>query len=131
MIDTSIDRTSFGHHDAVATKPIRRDIPRSERFGVIVPNSCMSPRFNPGDMLIVERTTVPRSDEDVLVEVAGRDSSSEVILGRLTSCSDGKIILRHLNPGRTVKLPRYRIRNIYAIIGCEFANRRIRRRVAA
>jgi hypothetical protein len=117
MLGTSIDRTSFGH---------------TERFDVIVPNACMSPRFNPGDMLIIEKTAVPRIGEDVLIEIPGAAAGlSDMILGRLVNSSKHEIVLRQFNPSRTVTVPTCRVRNIYPIIGCEFADRRIRRRVTA
>ncbi len=90
---------------------------RSDVYGVYVQGSSMSPRFQEGELVLVETRTPPRVGDDVVVYLLnGNDEVSACLIKRLVRRSGSYVELEQFQPGTTFRIESERVRQVHRVI---------------
>lgn len=120
---TAIEQTTLNRAEVVTyfKRPVVLN-GRSDAYGLYVVGSSMSPRFEEGEVLFVERRRAPRIGDDVVVYLRpqhdGDDGASAdaVLVKRLVRRTAGYIELQQFNPAIDFQLPTERVLRIDRVI---------------
>ncbi|MBD2842682.1 S24 family peptidase [Erythrobacter rubeus] len=114
-----IERSSFDPDHTV--RLIRRPpalTGNAQLYAIYFQGESMMPRFEPGEVGIVDPTRPPRPGDYVLVQLNnGEDNDvATVLVKRLVSQNARETVLHQFNPDRTFIVPRERISRIHRVL---------------
>ena len=87
-------------------------------FAVRVKNDSMSPRFDEGHLLYVDRHREPRPGEDGIIELWPEEdgAAGRAFVKQIVSKSAVRVVARQFNPVRELTFERDRVKAIYRIV---------------
>ncbi len=86
-------------------------------FALYVIGDSMSPRYEPGDMIFVDPERDVRAGDDVVVEVAGKNSEPEgCYIKRLIRRTSQKLVLKQFNPNRELIFKTEKVLAVHRIL---------------
>jgi len=84
-----------------------------DAFAVFSWGTSMEPRFRPGLLLYINPHRPPRQGDDVLVE----KNNGEALIKEFIKETGDHLILKQLNPAKTLKIALDQVRGAYKIVG--------------
>lgn len=114
-----IERCSFDADHTVrmlARPPALRGVPGL--YAIYFRGESMMPRFEPGEVGIVDPTRPPRPGDYVLVQLTNGadDEVVSVLVKRLVRASSRELVLEQFNPPATFTVPRRRVARLHRIL---------------
>lgn len=115
----AIERSSFDpeyHVRMIARPPALRGTPGL--YAIYFHGESMVPRFEPGDVGIVDPTRPPRPGEYVLVQLTNgsEDEVVSVLVKRLVRATSSELLLEQFNPAVVFSVPRARVARYHRIL---------------
>ena len=115
----SIERSSFDedyHVRMIGRPPALRGA--RDLYAIYFHGESMLPRFEPGEVGIVDPGRPPRVGDYVLVQLNGGDSDDvvSVLVKRLVRQTAKDVLLEQFNPALTFTIPKQRIARIHRIL---------------
>lgn len=114
-----IERSSFDpdHTVQIITRPPAL-LGAKDLYAIYFRGESMMPRFEPGEVAIVDPTRPPRPGDYVLVQLNNgeEDDVISVLVKRLVSANSREVSLHQFNPDITFKVPRKRIARLHRIM---------------
>lgn len=93
---------------------------RSDVYGVYIQGSSMSPRYQEGELAVVETRTPPRVGDDVVVYLCSKSDDGEIVsaclIKRLVRRSGSYIELEQFQPNITFKIDSDTIKSVHRVI---------------
>jgi len=93
---------------------------RKDVYGVYIQGSSMAPRFQEGEIALVDAKRPPQVGDDVLVYTCEPEDEGErlsaCLIKRLVRRTAHHIELEQFNPAHTFKLERSRIKEVHRVI---------------
>ena len=82
-------------------------------FAIEILGDEMSPRYEPGEHVLVDTTRAP----DKGCDCVARNSAGHAFVRRYLGTKDGQVLLQQFNPSLTLKIPQRTITALYAVTG--------------
>lgn len=91
---------------------------RKDVFGLYVEDTSMVPRFDPGALVVVEKSRPPAVGDDVVVELLPEHPRDErrALIKRLAGPIGPTVKLEQFNPPLILEFPRKRVANILRVM---------------
>lgn len=88
-----------------------------DAFAMYVVNDSMSPRFEPGDLLLVNPGKPVRPRDDVLVVLSADGVEHRMLVKRLVKRTREKVVLQQFNPRGEFSLPADQVVQLLRVVG--------------
>lgn len=91
---------------------------RTDVFGLYVEDTSMSPRYEPGALIIVEKARPPAVGDDVIFELAPESPRDErrALIKRLVAQTPTLVKVEQFNPPKVLEFPRKRVLNMLRVM---------------
>ena len=90
------------------------------RFAVRMVGDSMSPRFEPGNIVIVQAGRVPGVNDYVVIELHGKDGApGPGFIKRLTAYTSGHIVCEQFNPRKKTEFKLSDIKTLYRVVSTD------------
>ncbi len=91
---------------------------RTDVFGLYVEDTSMSPRYDPGALVIVEKARPPSIGDDVVFELLPETARDErrALIKRLVAQTPTLIRVEQFNPAKILEFPRKRIASMLRVM---------------
>lgn len=115
----TVERSSFDpdHHVRMLVRPpaLRG---QTELYAIYFHGESMEPRFQPGEVGIVDPRRPVRNGDYVLVQLNAGDSDEvvTVLVKRLVRQNADEVVLEQFNPAVTFKVPKHRVARVHRIM---------------
>lgn len=114
-----VERSSFDpeHHVRMLARPpaLRGQV---DLYAIYFHGESMEPRFEPGEVGIVDPRRPVRNGDYVLVQLNGGDSDDvvSVLAKRLVRQNASEIVLEQFNPAVTFSVPKHKVTRVHRIL---------------
>ena len=87
-------------------------------FALYVVGESMSPRYDPGDLVYINKSRPPAIGGDVVVELhpEGEGRPGRAFIKRLVRRNDSIVVLQQFNPPKTIGLPARQVKQVLRIL---------------
>ena len=91
----------------------------AEAYAVRVHDESMSPRYEPGTVLLVDPFRQPKSGDNVVIQLTDGQAFVKVLVRRAA----GIVACAQFNPKKTIEYKQSKVKSLHLVVGVDYLER--------